>query len=960
MRTMKKTVAMVLVIALMAGLSTVAAFAAYPDVPSEHIYAEAINTLADFDIIKGYPDGTFQPDNAVTRAEFTSLVMRTLGLGDIVGSAESPFSDVPANHYALDNIKVAYDMGIILGMGDGTFMPDERVTYEQAVKMIVAALGFTESANQKGGYPLGYISVASEKGITDGVTVNSNSDPAVRGVIAQLLYNSLEVNMAIKNTDGSVELSNETILANRLYLNKVVGQVSGNEMTMINSANSSLRSDEITVQPAGGVDVKLKIGDFTDAPSMIGKSVVAYYRVDSTLGDNVLVSLNEQTGRNESLTINGNDIAIVDGNIITYWNNGDKKDVRDITILPGTKVIYNSQYVSYEDFINPDNHLISNNGEINLIDSDGDSNYDVAIVKGYQTYVVASIEASEKKIYNSLGGPELYVPNSDLYTVVNIIKDGNKITFNDIRKDDVLSVAKPFGTGGKTTMEIMVSSEKISGKIDETSSNRSVTINDEEYLFDLAFTQYLETNGEEDLMSLGSSGQFYLDYQGNICWIKAATVAAAQYGYLVNAAPQGSDISSDIIAFRIFSTTGFKNYTSANRVKIDTTTGLSGDEILDAWESTALETGEDLSSSARSEYPYSQPIKFTTNSRGEIDYIETAYNGGEGANGLVKADGIYSEDGLKYTRNTNNGVFGSNKVTANSNTIIFMVPEERTNEANNAYRSMKFNSLTNNLNYKIEAFDVKTANASLIIVYGESGENKLTIDSPMLMIGKISSVMSPDDNTVPVQRIEAYKVKYDGSSSGESVTVYTETATTLQGYAIGDIIRYTTVNGDKISSLVSKEFSPGSIPKLPDSEDAASYVGALRYKELDESGVDLNKNAPADQKGLHANEAEYRTGIGTVMEVNRDDNIIMISNYVSDDGLDLNSSVIPFTLTGATVMVYDGSKSDDNKISTLNTDSAIMELESGSAKIKGEADAAKVFTYSEEGVLKFVYIVKNV
>ena len=57
-------------------------------------------------------------------------------------------------------------VGVTGGIGNGMFGPEDPVTYEQAVKMIVSALGYDLVANNKGGYPTGYLAVASSEGIT--------------------------------------------------------------------------------------------------------------------------------------------------------------------------------------------------------------------------------------------------------------------------------------------------------------------------------------------------------------------------------------------------------------------------------------------------------------------------------------------------------------------------------------------------------------------------------------------------------------------------------------------------------------------------------------------------------------------------------------------------------------------------------------------------------------------------
>jgi hypothetical protein len=104
------------------------------------------------------------------------------------------FPDVTADHWASGYINVAVDVGIIVGYPDGTFLPENQVTFAEAIKMIVAGLGYTPKAEALGGYPGGYIAVAAEEEITEGVNVVGGL-AANRGAIAMMVDNSLEVNL---------------------------------------------------------------------------------------------------------------------------------------------------------------------------------------------------------------------------------------------------------------------------------------------------------------------------------------------------------------------------------------------------------------------------------------------------------------------------------------------------------------------------------------------------------------------------------------------------------------------------------------------------------------------------------------------------------------------------------------------------------------------------------------------
>lgn len=105
----------------------------------EHWAGEAIRQLAAADIIKGYSDGTFKPERQITRAEFATLLVNSLGLDK---KEEASFRDT-RHHWARDAIAAAKDHGIISGYSDVSFGPDDPLTREQMALMIVKAYSLT-------------------------------------------------------------------------------------------------------------------------------------------------------------------------------------------------------------------------------------------------------------------------------------------------------------------------------------------------------------------------------------------------------------------------------------------------------------------------------------------------------------------------------------------------------------------------------------------------------------------------------------------------------------------------------------------------------------------------------------------------------------------------------------------------------------------------------------------------
>lgn len=112
----------------------------FSDVSAGAWYATAVNTLVELDVLSGYGDNTFRPNNAVTRAEFVTAVCKCFDLTD---GADSGFSDVSG--WASGYINAAVERGWIVGMGDGTFQPNANLTRAQVTPILNKALERTGS-----------------------------------------------------------------------------------------------------------------------------------------------------------------------------------------------------------------------------------------------------------------------------------------------------------------------------------------------------------------------------------------------------------------------------------------------------------------------------------------------------------------------------------------------------------------------------------------------------------------------------------------------------------------------------------------------------------------------------------------------------------------------------------------------------------------------------------------------
>ena len=207
--------------------------------------------LTSLGIVSGDENGNLLGDEEITRAEFVKMMINLQGYAEIstMGDSREMFVDIPDGHWAKSYINFAASIGTFDGYPDGTFGPEDKVLLQDCIKTVVRALGYEVVAQQKGGYPNGYIMVAAEKQLTKNISA-SYTAPAIRGDVMTLLYNALDVNLLQESISGgeAYEESNDTfrsLLANQDEKIVIKGIITANYDTWLIKPITGLRKDEV-------------------------------------------------------------------------------------------------------------------------------------------------------------------------------------------------------------------------------------------------------------------------------------------------------------------------------------------------------------------------------------------------------------------------------------------------------------------------------------------------------------------------------------------------------------------------------------------------------------------------------------------------------------------------------------------------------------------------------------------
>lgn len=186
---------------------------------------QAVNELAEKNILNGYIDETFRPNDSISRAEFAkasvlALTVKTnLSLGAV---QEISYRDVSPNAWYAKDVANAVALGLMKGDAEGTFRPNDTVSVDEVVTILIRALGYTEADLDMSGWPASYINKAREIGLLNDYSYHGD---CTRGQAATLLAKMLTLPQA-----GAEQLANQN--AAFTYDYGVVTELTGSSITI--------------------------------------------------------------------------------------------------------------------------------------------------------------------------------------------------------------------------------------------------------------------------------------------------------------------------------------------------------------------------------------------------------------------------------------------------------------------------------------------------------------------------------------------------------------------------------------------------------------------------------------------------------------------------------------------------------------------------------------------------------
>ena len=852
--------------------------AAFSDVTDDNSYKTAITTLSKLNVINGYDNGTFGPDKDITRAEFTKIVVFVLGY-DKLQTTTDQFDDLDLSHWANTYVKTAFDLGIINGYDDVTFGPDDPVTFEQALKMVVCMLGYQSDAEAKGGYPEGYRSEANSLDLQKGIEGIEYPANAPRGVIAQVMYNALEVKLREFN-GKKWEATDKTLLKDYLEVYKVKGTVVGVEENTTAECRADLGPGQFAVYDSKTneehiVDYTTYTESLTAMTAYLGQTIQLYYRLDDE--DKFLVEIDNETVRNEEFTISSFDIADYSDLSIKYYPDEGTKtktiklDKSDFSVRYNGRAVtepVNYAGASYslmevlDIWLNPKSEQFIY-GTARIIDSGADGSYNIIDIYDYDTIVaLSSPTAPEYKISDkTVAGNSLMLDPDALNYKYSLTRDGKDITASSIKAGDVLTYAANLEGD---YISVFATSKEIKGTITaintnaDTAEDRTISIDNVKYHVSDRFVYYMAVK-EQRTLETGMDITAYTDNLGTLEW-GTVTKSSSYYPYAYVVDASEDSVTSYLKLFAPTSTKA-SNFTSSSSYKVKkfkiqesnpklNNKKSSPEAILDALKENAKSFNPDKEIAKISGVKltgYNQLIKVGFNSSGEISDVITMdpYMTGlnnEDENKIVMFKQM--DPSAKYYVTSSSikaSATGTLYYSLKSTTPMFVIPKDRTKVDDYSLKAaITTNTMSNGSTYYLDAYDLSTTKyPSVLVVYNtsfKSGDAISRSSAYKLLSDNIKQEYDTDDG-------DTYDMlySYNSATTISKAKIGSEYSDLFSDLVKGDVI-LSGVNSDKLTDSVMvavrfndiKRILGGAATEIKGEEGEESRAEYFNWREQQE------------------------------------------------------------------------------------------------------------------------------
>lgn len=518
-------------------------------------------------------------DAEVNRMEFAKIAVKFAAI-DVI-TTDGAYLDLTGED--ANFAKTAVTLELMDDGVSGKFGFDKSITGADVIKTLVKSFGYAEVAKHLGGY----LKASRMLGIATDVNPNA---PITYKKLAEVFMKTARkkaVTAYVAGADVNTIEKEQTYLEEKFGASIMTGRMTANSKTSLYSTTGVAKG----LVKVGSVIYKTTL----DIDAHLG-SKIKYITIGE---DDVkeIIYVYEDYLKDNDLVLKAEDIYDFSNGTYTYFEGEDKETAR---VSGDRVVIYNGESLANytKDIFKPVK------GNVRLVSSDGDGEYDVVFINEYRTMVVSGHDTKFMKIYDKNGEETLNYEKAENITV---IRSGNKVSIADIKLNNVISVYK--SNSGKT-LTVNVVQNTVKGTIDGAQPDeKTVTIAGKDYKIETSyFNKYTENSAN---LLLNKRVEAWVNAEGLLTYLEY-TANSTEVGYLITAAQKSN--MDKTLQFKIFTANNeFEIFDAASEKIIVDNVMKNADDTI-----TALEKGTgDI---------YTQVILYTLNDEGKIASIDTAYN----------------------------------------------------------------------------------------------------------------------------------------------------------------------------------------------------------------------------------------------------------------------------------------------------------------------------------------------
>ncbi len=569
----KKVLSLVLCLAMMLSVMVVGAGAAFTDEKDFSAnYQEAAEVLTNLEVLQGYPDGSFQPQGDITRAETAAIIYRVVTgdvtdkyVGNYTANSQNQFSDVKNSDWFAGYVNYCADAQYIKGYGDGTFGPNDKVTGYEALAMILRAVGYDQDGSFTGEkWTINTASVAEGLGILKNVKDEALGSAAPRELVAELIFQSMNVPTVTWTLGLGYNQYNSIMVngVNKKDLNPTLGEKTFGLAKVAGEIVAVGRTSGTTqIQTAAKLDTVVG----TNTPwTDIGYA--AYVWTTSTSGAKTRTAVSDLviTGKSLGVSTDGTAFAkLADKTSDDFLAAVDTVD--GFNVYYNGKLVGNSKDATKENDIKAKTDLIDKRGvKVDFIDNDNQGLAEAVVITEYTTAEITGIATD-----TTTSGTSATAASSTYFTTFNPkavkpVKTANVVSDNALAVGDVVTYVDYKGLDSDTSRYTYASTgivDSFNKIVRDKENNLYYVIGDKDL-----YKSEITTLNTSILTkaNLGKDVVYYLDEYGYIIKAEAYT---APTQYIFGVSNSHTDGNAKVAAGKVVSTDGSVDTLSIASVK---------------------------------------------------------------------------------------------------------------------------------------------------------------------------------------------------------------------------------------------------------------------------------------------------------------------------------------------------------------------------------------------------------